>query len=228
MRRIPKARYTEPSFHATADSGVALEDSFCEAGGCMPSVLKLASDGSIQWQREYFGLERAGADSIFAFPDGGYLLSGSTSLWERWSTSIPWTLKASAGGEPEEGQIHLTGSIGGGRGRPAAFQMGDSNYLYWSSFSGFVHLDIQGRGIRQDFVVPELAGEVVRFPWSTGPISTWSAIESQGWTHLDRSRIASRKTWASWKPLQGTSLTSPWTNLLSWPARRSSSLKARM
>lgn len=72
-------------------------------GGSDAWVLKLDSDGNIQWQKTYGGTSDDQANSIQQTPDGGYIVGGFTSSY--WNQYDPynkaWVLKLDSNGNIE-------------------------------------------------------------------------------------------------------------------------------
>jgi hypothetical protein len=74
------------------------------AGESDTLILKLSSDGEIEWQRTYGGSGHDSADSIQQTDDGGYIIAGSISNYPEWggeSEQNIWVLKISSIGAIE-------------------------------------------------------------------------------------------------------------------------------
>ncbi len=63
-------------------------------------VIKLASDGSVEWQKTYGGSQRDSAYSIQQASDGGYIVAGVTESFGVENTDI-WVLKLASDGSVE-------------------------------------------------------------------------------------------------------------------------------
>jgi hypothetical protein len=63
-------------------------------------ILKLSSEGDIEWQRTYGGSDSDGAGSIQQTTDGGYIVAGGTSSFGAGNGDI-WILKLSSEGDIE-------------------------------------------------------------------------------------------------------------------------------
>jgi PKD repeat protein len=61
-------------------------------------ILKLNSDGNVEWQKTYSGTEWEGAYSVQQATDGGYIVAGGTSSFGAGSWDA-WVLKLNASGE---------------------------------------------------------------------------------------------------------------------------------
>ena len=93
------------SIQQTSDGGyiVAGYTASGAYGGSDAWVLKLDSDGNIQWQKTYGGTSDDQANSIQQTPDGGYIVGGFTSSY--WNQYDPynkaWVLKLDSNGNIE-------------------------------------------------------------------------------------------------------------------------------
>jgi hypothetical protein len=89
------------SFQQTSDGGyiVAGTGSFGAGEGDI-WILKLSSDGYIEWQRTYGGSESEDASFIQQTSDGGYIVVGTTTSFGAGETDI-WFLKLSSDGDIE-------------------------------------------------------------------------------------------------------------------------------
>jgi hypothetical protein len=67
------------------------------AGDCDFWLLKLAPDGTIEWQKTYGGVAEDYADLVYPTSDGGYLLIGNTNTYGAGRTDL-WLLKLRADG----------------------------------------------------------------------------------------------------------------------------------
>jgi uncharacterized delta-60 repeat protein len=90
------------SIQQTTDGGyiVAGEAQSFGSGDRDIWVLKLASDGSVEWQKTYGGDSREGAYSIQQASDGGYIVAGNTESFGVENTDI-WVLKLASDGSVE-------------------------------------------------------------------------------------------------------------------------------
>ena len=92
----------------TSDGGyIASGSTSIEYGNSDAWVLKLAEDGSIQWQKVYGGPDGEGFGFIQQTEDGGYIVAGTTSSFGTGSGDF-WVLKLSG-----EGAIIWQRSYGG-------------------------------------------------------------------------------------------------------------------
>lgn len=65
------------SVHETPDGGAMLAGTFgAPFACCQPWLIKLAPDGSVQWQATYDSAGLAGANNVVPTRDGGYVMSG--------------------------------------------------------------------------------------------------------------------------------------------------------
>ena len=83
------------------------------AGSSDILILKLALDGTIEWQKTYGGVESENAYSIQKTNDGGYIVAGQTASFGAGSSDI-WILKLSS-----EGNIEWNKTYGGSSGEIA-------------------------------------------------------------------------------------------------------------
>ncbi|MFC2167084.1 CFI-box-CTERM domain-containing protein [Acidobacteriota bacterium] len=90
------------SIRQTVDGGyiVAGQTESFGAGGYDIWILKLASDGRIEWQKTYGGSESEGANSIRQTNEGGYIVAGQTLSFGAGFLDI-WILKISSVGDIE-------------------------------------------------------------------------------------------------------------------------------
>jgi uncharacterized delta-60 repeat protein len=94
------------SFQQTSDGGyiaAGRTESF-GAGENDFWILKLTSDGDIEWQKTYGESEGEGASSIQQTIDGGYIVAGSTNIYAEWGSNSRgniWILKLSSTGATE-------------------------------------------------------------------------------------------------------------------------------
>jgi uncharacterized delta-60 repeat protein len=90
------------SIQQTTDGGyiVAGEAQSTGVGDTDIWVLKLASDGSVEWQKTYGGDSREEAYSIQQASDGGYIVAGKTESFVVENTDI-WVLKLASDGTVE-------------------------------------------------------------------------------------------------------------------------------
>ncbi len=86
----------------TSDGGyiVAGNTSSFGAGDDDAWVLKLDSKGAVEWQKAYGGLKAEGFYSIEQTTNGGYIVSGYTSLFSNGSDDV-WVLKLDSSGNTE-------------------------------------------------------------------------------------------------------------------------------
>jgi hypothetical protein len=88
------------SFQQTSDGGyitAGSTSSFGAEGDIW--ILKLSSDGDIEWQKAYLQGEEENASSIQQTSDGGYIVAGSTNIYSEWggiSEGNIWILKLSS------------------------------------------------------------------------------------------------------------------------------------
>jgi len=90
------------SMQLTSDGGCVLAgrtESFGAGSGDV-WVLKLASDGSVEWQKTYGGYWREEASSVQQTTDGGYIVAGETLSFGAGSGDI-WVLKLASDGSVE-------------------------------------------------------------------------------------------------------------------------------
>jgi len=123
------------SVQQTSDGGYVVAgqtDSF-GAGNSDIWILKLASDGTIEWQKTYGGYASDGANSIQRTVDGGYVVAGETSSFGAGSTDI-WVLKLSS-----DGTIEWQKTYGGSQRDEASFiqQTVDGGYVVAGETSSF-------------------------------------------------------------------------------------------
>ncbi len=92
------------SVEATTDGGVVIagETESFGAGGSDAWVLKLDSNGNIEWEKTYGGTSNDYANSIKITPDNGYIIAGRTESFGA-GGSDAWVLK-----------LDSNGNIGGG------------------------------------------------------------------------------------------------------------------
>jgi len=86
----------------TSDGGyiVAGSTQSMGAGGSDIWILKLAFDGTVEWQKAYGGIENEYAFSIQKTNDGGYIVAGSISSFGAGQSDF-WVLKLSSSGDME-------------------------------------------------------------------------------------------------------------------------------
>ncbi|MCJ7582494.1 MAG: hypothetical protein MUP98_18415, partial [Candidatus Aminicenantes bacterium] len=75
------------------------------AGGFDIWILKLASDGTIEWQKTYGGSESEQANSFQHTNDGGYIVAGRTDSYGAGQADF-WVLKISSEGDIEWNKIY--------------------------------------------------------------------------------------------------------------------------
>jgi len=123
------------SIQQTNDGGyvVAGETESFGAGGSDIWILKLASDGSIEWQKTYGGNYPEGSNSIQQTSDGGYVVAGKTSSFGSGSSDI-WVLKLAS-----DGSIEWQKTYGGSLGEESSSiqQTGDGGYVVAGETSSF-------------------------------------------------------------------------------------------
>jgi len=90
------------SIRQTVDGGyvVAGQSNSFGAGNSDIWVLKLASDGTVEWQKTYGGSQKDDAYSIQQTSDGGYVVAGQTDSFGAGSIDI-WVLKLASDGTVE-------------------------------------------------------------------------------------------------------------------------------
>ncbi|MBA7706328.1 hypothetical protein ES703_115180 [subsurface metagenome] len=127
------------SIQQTSDGGyiVAGETSSFGTDGGDIWILKLASDGEIEWQKTYGGDKVVSAPFIQQTDDGGYIVAGRTSINEvdNWGDDI-WILRLTS-----DGNIEWQKTYGGNRNDSASFlqQRSDGGYIvvgHTESFGG--------------------------------------------------------------------------------------------
>ncbi len=117
------------SIQQTADGGyiVAGSKSFGVGGPADFWVLKLDSDGNVEWQKAYGGpTSNEYAHSIQQTTDGGYIVAGYTAFFNIYSANF-WVLKLDSGGN-----VQWQKSYGGSEGSGLASsiqQTSDSGYI---------------------------------------------------------------------------------------------------
>ncbi len=84
---------------------VAGETNSFGAGGNDIWILKLTSDGTIEWQKTYGGSDDESANSIQKTKDGGYIVVGSSASFEAGIYDF-WILKLSSFGDIEWNKIY--------------------------------------------------------------------------------------------------------------------------
>jgi uncharacterized delta-60 repeat protein/uncharacterized repeat protein (TIGR02543 family) len=95
-------RETDPSIRQTNDGGYIVAGQIYSFGAEANDIwiLKLSSDGDIDWQKTYGGTSYDEALSIQQTNDGGYIVAGSTESFGAGSSDI-WILKLSSAGDIE-------------------------------------------------------------------------------------------------------------------------------
>jgi len=94
--------HPDENFQQTLDGGYILVNATSSfgAGGKDIWVLKLTSDGSIDWQMTYGGSEDEEVESIRNTPDGGYIFMGKTESFGLSDESV-WVVKLDSEGNVE-------------------------------------------------------------------------------------------------------------------------------
>jgi hypothetical protein len=111
------------SVHETRDGGAIVGGTFGAGGDCcQPWLMKLAADGSLQWQLTYAAPGLGGARNVVPTRDGGYLMSGDGSEFivvrldhegrVLWARNYGEGVYANGGGvlETDDGTILVVGS----------------------------------------------------------------------------------------------------------------------
>ncbi|MGD8536072.1 MAG: hypothetical protein PVF66_09520, partial [Candidatus Aminicenantes bacterium] len=115
------------SIQQTADGGyiVAGEVQFTGVGSTDIWVFKLASDGSVEWQKTYGGESRERVYSIQQASDGGYIVAGETESFLVEDTDI-WVFKLAS-----DGSVEWQKTYGGSRKEEASSiqQTADGGYI---------------------------------------------------------------------------------------------------
>jgi len=89
------------SFQQTSDGGYIIAgntSSFSTGYAWDIWILKLSSDGEIEWQKTYGGSGREEIHSLQQTIDGGYIVVGSTDSFGAYGYSDIWILKISSDG----------------------------------------------------------------------------------------------------------------------------------
>ncbi|MCP4364530.1 MAG: hypothetical protein GY800_04455 [Planctomycetes bacterium] len=140
------------SIQQTGDGGyiVAGYTRSFDAGGGDFWVLKLAPDGSVEWQKAYGGTDRDGdgAGSIRQTRDGGYIVAGATLSFDVGDSDL-WVLKLKSNGTIEWQNTY--GGAGSDRAESIR-QTGDGGYIVAGTTGSF------GAG-KDDFFVLKLESD---------------------------------------------------------------------
>ncbi len=123
------------SIQQTTDGGyvVAGETESFGAGNTDIWILKLASDGTIEWQKTYGGYASDGANSIRQTVDGGYVVAGQSNSFGAGISDI-WVLKLASDGTVEWQKAY------GGSQKDEAYsiqQTSDGGYVVAGQTSSF-------------------------------------------------------------------------------------------
>ncbi len=126
------------SIQQTSDGGYIVAgstNSFSAGSNFDFWVLKLAPDGTVEWQKAYGGVQLDLADSIQQTTDGGYIVAGSASSFSAESDLDGWVLKLGP-----DGTVEWQKAYGGVNGNSALSvqQTGDGGYIVagWTAFLG--------------------------------------------------------------------------------------------
>jgi len=115
------------SIQQTYDGGYIIAGAISSYGAGRSDfwIIKLASDGNIEWQRTYGGTESENANSIQQTFDGGYVVAGETLSFGAGNRDC-WILKLDI-----LGNIEWQKTYGGGQNEEASFiqQTGDGGYI---------------------------------------------------------------------------------------------------
>ena len=108
------------------------EDDFCEIW-----ILKLSSEGDIEWQKTYGRIERRSTTSIQPTIEGGYIVADSTFYSSAWDSEL-WILKLSS-----EGNIEWQKNYGSGSANSIQLTI-DGGYIVagWTNYFGAEYNDI--------------------------------------------------------------------------------------
>ena len=80
-------------------------------------ILKLDSNGSVQWQKTYGGSMNDWVDSIQQTSDGGYIVAGYTDSWGSGDVPVPLSRQRSLPGQHVPGPVfHQVLSLAPGQG----------------------------------------------------------------------------------------------------------------
>ncbi len=135
------------SIQQTNDGGYIVAGLILSFGAGQPDfwVLKLSSEGDIEWNKTYGGSESETAYSIQQTSDGGYIVAGETESFGAGYKDI-WILKLSIWGD-----IEWQKTYGGRQNETASFiqQTGDGGYVVAGS------TDTYGEG-KRDFLILKL------------------------------------------------------------------------
>lgn len=91
------------SVHQTSDGGYVVGGDTASFGTESSDmwILKLDSNGGVEWEKAYGGLGPEDATSVAQTPDGGYLLAGETESFGQGLFADAWILKLDSEGEIE-------------------------------------------------------------------------------------------------------------------------------
>ena len=130
------------SIQQTTDGGYLVTGSTGIGGGSNPDawLLKLDSDGNVEWQKSYGGADTDLAHSIQQTPDGGYIMLVETYSFG--GGADPWLFKLNSDGIIEWEKVYL-----GGFGFPIGFlQTSDGGYIVAGSNGDFWLLKLDSEG----------------------------------------------------------------------------------
>ena len=173
------------SIQKTNDGGYIVAGSLVSFDAVQPDlwILKLASDGTIEWQRKYGGIESETAYSTQQTSDGGYIVLGETESFGAGNGDI-WILKLTS-----YGNIEWQKTYGGSQAEEASSiqQTVDGGYLVAGS------TDSYGAGEQDIFILKLFPNGDINSPCgfvkeSNAEVSDTSIIPTN--TYLDPVDIA--------------------------------------
>jgi hypothetical protein len=138
------------SVYETADGGAILAGTFGAGGACCdPWLLKLAADGSVQWQVTYDAPGLGGANNIVPTRDGGYVMAGEGTTFMVLKLAadgqVQWARDYGDGGGPNlrvlessDGNILVTGGtrLGDGSNNGRAVLLDPDGNVLWQRVYG--------------------------------------------------------------------------------------------